>query len=77
LGEGNCTARRIYFFAGAATSSATSFLKSSRKLVVGGKAVQVLKEREPAKLPWKQLGVDIVVESTGFFTEREGPTSAN
>jgi glyceraldehyde 3-phosphate dehydrogenase (phosphorylating) len=42
------------------------------KLVVNGKAIQVLKEREPAKLPWKQLGADIVVESTGFFTEREG-----
>jgi glyceraldehyde 3-phosphate dehydrogenase len=43
------------------------------KLVVNGKTIQVLKEREPAKLPWKQLGVDIVVESTGFFTDREGP----
>src|ERR1700747_3546616 len=37
------------------------------KLTVNGKAIHVLKEREPAKLPWKQLGVDIVVESTGFF----------
>jgi glyceraldehyde 3-phosphate dehydrogenase len=43
------------------------------KLIVNGKTLQVLKEREPAKLPWKQLGVDVVVESTGFFTEREGP----
>jgi glyceraldehyde 3-phosphate dehydrogenase len=43
------------------------------KLVVNGKSIQVLKEREPAKLPWKQLGVDVVVESTGFFTDREGP----
>src|SRR5215475_6110473 len=42
-------------------------------LTVNGKAIQVLKEREPAKLPWKQLGVEVVVESTGFFTEREGP----
>jgi glyceraldehyde 3-phosphate dehydrogenase len=43
------------------------------KLIVNGKTIQVLKEREPAKLPWKQLGVEVVVESTGFFTEREGP----
>jgi glyceraldehyde 3-phosphate dehydrogenase (phosphorylating) len=43
------------------------------KLIVGGKTIQVLKEREPARLPWKQLGVEVVVESTGFFTEREGP----
>src|SRR5438094_997563 len=42
------------------------------KLIVGGKTIQVLKEREPAKLPWKQLGVEVVVESTGFFTDREG-----
>jgi glyceraldehyde 3-phosphate dehydrogenase len=42
-------------------------------LVVDGKRIQVLKEREPAKLPWKALGVDVVVESTGFFTDREGP----
>ena len=42
-------------------------------LVVDGKRIQVLKEREPAKLPWKQLGVQVVVESTGFFTDREGP----
>src|SRR6266851_6069543 len=43
------------------------------KLTVAGKTIQVLKEREPAKLPWKQLAVDVVVESTGFFTDREGP----
>ena len=43
------------------------------KLIVNGKTIQVLKKREPAKLPWKQLGVHVVVESTGFFTEREGP----
>jgi len=43
------------------------------KLTVNGKAIHVLKEREPAKLPWKQLGAEVVVESTGFFTDREGP----
>src|SRR3989338_5397850 len=32
------------------------------------KGVQFLAERDPAKLPWKKLGVDIVIESTGFFT---------
>ncbi|PPB50037.1 type I glyceraldehyde-3-phosphate dehydrogenase [Arthrobacter pityocampae] len=38
-------------------------------LVVGGKRVKVLAERDPANLPWKDLGVDIVIESTGFFTK--------
>jgi glyceraldehyde 3-phosphate dehydrogenase len=37
-----------------------------------GKQVKVLSERDPAKLPWKDLGADVVVESTGFFTNREG-----
>ncbi len=36
-----------------------------------GKSFKVLSERDPAKLPWKELGVDIVIESTGLFTKRE------
>ncbi|KEO82454.1 type I glyceraldehyde-3-phosphate dehydrogenase [Tumebacillus flagellatus] len=38
-------------------------------LLVNGKAVQVLAEKDPAQLPWAQLGVDIVIESTGRFTD--------
>jgi glyceraldehyde 3-phosphate dehydrogenase len=41
-------------------------------LIVNGKTIKILSEREPVKLPWKSLGVDVAVESTGFFTEREG-----
>lgn len=41
-------------------------------LLVNGKKIQVLKERDPAALPWRELGVDIVIESTGFFTTRAG-----
>ena len=41
------------------------------KLVVAGKAVQVFQEKDPAKLPWGELGVDVVLESTGVFTEKE------
>jgi glyceraldehyde 3-phosphate dehydrogenase len=40
-------------------------------IVVGGKTIKVLAEREPANLPWADLGVDVVVESTGFFTSRD------
>ncbi|HEY4463289.1 MAG TPA: type I glyceraldehyde-3-phosphate dehydrogenase [Streptosporangiaceae bacterium] len=36
---------------------------------VGGQSIQVLAERDPAKLPWKDLGADIVIESTGLFTK--------
>ncbi|MHA7155544.1 type I glyceraldehyde-3-phosphate dehydrogenase [Arthrobacter sp. TMN-50] len=38
-------------------------------IVVDGKSIRVLAERDPANLPWKELGVDIVIESTGFFTK--------
>ena len=38
-------------------------------LIIDGKSIPVLSEREPSKLPWKDLKVDIVVESTGFFTD--------
>jgi glyceraldehyde 3-phosphate dehydrogenase len=40
-------------------------------LVVDGDSMKVLAEKEPAKLPWKDLGVDIVLESTGRFTDRD------
>jgi glyceraldehyde 3-phosphate dehydrogenase len=36
---------------------------------VGGRTLKILAERDPAQLPWKDLGVDVVVESTGFFTD--------
>jgi glyceraldehyde 3-phosphate dehydrogenase len=40
-------------------------------LLVDGIEIKVLAERDPAKLPWKDLGVDVVLESTGFFTGRD------
>src|SRR5215470_1407198 len=40
-------------------------------LLVDGRQITVLAERDPAKLPWKQHGVDLVIESTGRFTEAE------
>lgn len=42
-----------------------------KTLVVDGKKIQVLSERDPASLPWKQLEVDWVIESTGIFAKRE------
>ncbi len=41
-------------------------------MVVGGKRIKVTAERDPAKLPHAELGVDIALECTGFFTDREG-----
>lgn len=39
------------------------------ELKVGAKNIRVFDERDPAKLPWKRLGIDVVIESTGFFTD--------
>jgi glyceraldehyde 3-phosphate dehydrogenase len=41
-------------------------------LKVGGKELRGLAERDPAALPWRDLEVDVVIESTGFFTKRDG-----
>ena len=40
-------------------------------LIIDGREIKVLKERDPATLPWGDLGVDIVLESTGIFTDAE------
>lgn len=40
-------------------------------IVINGDTVKVLQEKDPSKLPWGDLGVDIVIESTGIFTDRE------
>jgi glyceraldehyde 3-phosphate dehydrogenase len=41
-------------------------------LEAAGKRIMVLSEKDPAKLPWKSMGVDVVLEATGRFTDREG-----
>ena len=42
-----------------------------KNLIVNGKAIPVFEQRNPAELPWGDLGVDIVIESTGVFTNRK------
>ncbi|MBQ1303156.1 MAG: type I glyceraldehyde-3-phosphate dehydrogenase [Firmicutes bacterium] len=41
-------------------------------IVVNGKEIKILSETDPAQLPWKEMGVEVVLESTGRFTDREG-----
>ncbi|MBI2107652.1 type I glyceraldehyde-3-phosphate dehydrogenase [Candidatus Woesearchaeota archaeon] len=45
---------------------------SENTLTIDKKKIRVLAERDPEKLPWKDIKVDVVVESTGFFTDRDG-----
>ena len=42
------------------------------KITVGSQELRLLSERDPGSLPWGDLGVDVVIESTGLFTDREG-----
>ncbi|HEA47538.1 MAG TPA: type I glyceraldehyde-3-phosphate dehydrogenase [bacterium] len=41
-------------------------------LIIDGKEIKVFKEKDPASLPWKELGVEVVIESTGKFRDRAG-----
>lgn len=45
---------------------------SDKGLIVNGKEILISAEREPSKLPWGELGIDIVLESTGFFVDQAG-----
>lgn len=47
-------------------------LTEENALLVNGKRIQIVSDRNPAALPWKELGVDIVIEATGKFNERSG-----
>src|SRR3954454_25284427 len=42
------------------------------KIRVGDREIQLLSVRDPAELPWDDLGVEVAIESTGLFTKREG-----
>src|SRR5690606_13874176 len=40
------------------------------KIVIGGQEINVLSEKDPEKLPWRMLEIDVVIESTGFFIRK-------
>lgn len=45
---------------------------TENELIIDGKKIPIFSEKDPSQLPWKKLGVDYVIESTGHFTHREG-----
>ena len=49
-----------------------SISAGEKSITVDGKEIEILAQRDPENLPWKDLGVDVVIESTGFFTSKEG-----
>ena len=44
---------------------------SDEAITVGGQEIKIFAQRNPADLPWAELDIDVVIESTGFFTSRE------
>ena len=46
-------------------------------IIVRGHKIRILKDRDPANLPWKKLDIDVVLESTGFFTSRDKAEKAH
>ena len=44
---------------------------NNEEIAIDGKSIRIFSEKDPAKLPWKDQGIDFVIESTGFFTDRE------
>jgi glyceraldehyde 3-phosphate dehydrogenase len=45
---------------------------TENELIIEGKSVKVLAEKDPENLPWRDLNIDVVIESTGFFTDKDG-----
>lgn len=45
---------------------------TEENIIVNGKEIKIFAERDPENLPWKKLNIDVVVESTGFFTSKDG-----
>ena len=45
---------------------------TDNEIIVEGKSVKVLAEKDPENLPWRDLNIDVVIESTGFFTDKDG-----
>jgi glyceraldehyde 3-phosphate dehydrogenase len=56
-------------------TSRTTIEISGNDLVADGKKIRVFSEKDPGNIPWKELGVDIVIESTGIFTDAVGDPS--
>ncbi|NEZ46938.1 type I glyceraldehyde-3-phosphate dehydrogenase [Clostridium niameyense] len=50
----------------------TAEVAGEDKMIINGKEIKIFREADPANLPWKELGIDIVIESTGKFKDREG-----
>jgi len=72
LGDAKTMAHLLEFDSNYGRLEGGAQASDGRITVAGEHELQVLSEREPTSLPWRDLGVELVIESTGFFTKREG-----
>ncbi len=74
LSDNKTTAHLLKYDSSYGTLDADIKVEDEKSITVDGKKVAYLQERDPEALPWKEMGVDIVLESTGVFREREAAT---
>jgi glyceraldehyde 3-phosphate dehydrogenase len=74
LGDANTNAHLTQYDTAHGTFPGT-VTEDGGDLIVNGDRIKVLAERDPSKLPWAELGVDVVMECTGFFSSREAASA--
>ncbi len=72
LGDNKTSAHLLKYDSNYGTLSNSVVCEDEKTITVDGKKIQYLQIKDPTTLPWKDLGVDIVIECTGLFTDREG-----
>ncbi len=72
IGDNKTTAHLLKYDSNFGTLNAEVICKNANTITVGDKTLIYLEEKDPLKLPWKDLGIDIVIECTGIFKDREG-----
>jgi glyceraldehyde 3-phosphate dehydrogenase len=72
IGDNKTTAHLLKYDSNYGTLNADIKTEDDNSITINGKKIAYLQIKDPAQLPWKDLGIDIVIESTGLFTDREG-----
>lgn len=71
IGDNKTTAHLLKYDSNFGTMAEPVVCEDANSITIGGQKVVYLQEKDPAKLPWKDLNIDIVIESTGLFTDKE------
>lgn len=72
IGDNKTTAHLLKYDSSYGTMKAKIETKDENSITVNGKKIAYLQVREPSELPWKKMGVDLVIECTGVFRDRKG-----